>query len=493
MFHGYYEPTPEEFEKIWSAGLLVPDTNVLLHLFRFMPARRAEVLAAFESFGNRLWLPYQVAAEFQADWREADSGNRAAYEKLKDDLAKKRQDLEAAIGAFSRFDPWPKGSSMEDIGKFFDRLIAEVDRAVTQLPEALTVFNEVTVIFDGKVGDQPNDIELRRKEAQRRYEEKIPPGYKDKGRAGDYLIWAEMRDKAKVSQLPMLFVTDDSKEDWWARHSGRTLGPRPELRHEFFNDTGQLFYAYSPARFLSFVSTRDRNLVSIETVQEMERVQDAQSSEIPPASGRRNAMFYIATRLSTIAHIDPEEIISLAKNIAKVNSEVRTEFNLRKHDRAELTDREFDDLEQQLDILSEDADWRTIGRFIYSANSRNYDQISNCIQPTPSNALHGPELINVFYRRALSRCSTSLLRSMHFCSPVQWANKWSFCRTCARSRPARHTGPWGPGMLFHIRRRLPGGAGTRPFAGPTSTQAECHAGNQLYEHTPRSTLRSPCH
>ncbi|WP_353843445.1 PIN-like domain-containing protein [Mesorhizobium sp.] len=81
LFHGYYEPTEKEFEKIWSDGLLVPDTNVLLHLFRFMPERRAEILAAFKSFGDRLWLPYQVASEFHAGWRSADSGNRAAYAK----------------------------------------------------------------------------------------------------------------------------------------------------------------------------------------------------------------------------------------------------------------------------------------------------------------------------------------------------------------------------------------------------------------------------
>lgn len=33
-FLGYYQPTEDEFNKLWSEGLVVLDTNVLLHLYR---------------------------------------------------------------------------------------------------------------------------------------------------------------------------------------------------------------------------------------------------------------------------------------------------------------------------------------------------------------------------------------------------------------------------------------------------------------------------
>ncbi|RUX35873.1 hypothetical protein EOA22_16835 [Mesorhizobium sp. M7A.F.Ca.US.014.04.1.1] len=300
-------------------------------------------------------MPHQAGAEFQADGRDADSTNRAAYQKLKDELLKKRNEVEGAIGAFSRFDPWPQGSSMDEIGKFFERLTLEVETAVKQLPEALSVFKDVTDIFDGKVGKQPVDIEQRRKEALRRFDAKIPPGYKDKGRPGDYLIWAEMKDKAKSAQLPVLFVTDDNKEDWWARHDGKTLGPRPELRHEFFEATGQLFYAYSPSRFLAFVSSEDEELVSKETVKEMERVQETR--EIPRRSilFRHSEMLNLVTVLALHTAKSEDEIIKTAMKITKVSGRISEEQSLRRTGDGNLDDWEFNSLEEHLEKLSIEA------------------------------------------------------------------------------------------------------------------------------------------
>lgn len=274
MFHGYYQPTAEEFERLWSEGLLAPDNNVLIHLFRFMPKQREEVLAAFKSFGNRLWLPYQVANEFHQGWRSAESANRGAYSDLKKDLAKKKQEIEDLVRRFSRFDPWPEGSTMNQIPEFFDRLSKDVDGATSNLPNADEVLAAISDLFEGKVAAQPEqkEIDARVKEAERRMQNKIPPGYMDK-RPGDYLIWAELKEKARTAKLPIIFVTDDRKEDWWLEQSGKTIGPRPELRQEFTADTGQMFYAYTPDRFLALLAERTKNLVSPETVMEMQRIQ----------------------------------------------------------------------------------------------------------------------------------------------------------------------------------------------------------------------------
>lgn len=244
---------------------------------------------------------------------------------------------------------------MDEIGKFFERLTLEVETAVKQLPEALSVFKDVTDIFDGKVGKQPVDIEQRRKEALRRFDAKIPPGYKDKGRPGDYLIWAEMKDKAKSAQLPVLFVTDDNKEDWWARHDGKTLGPRPELRHEFFEATGQLFYAYSPSRFLAFVSSEDEELVSKETVKEMERVQETR--EIPRRSilFRHSEMLNLVTVLALHTAKSEDEIIKTAMKITKVSGRISEEQSLRRTGDGNLDDWEFNSLEEHLEKLSIEA------------------------------------------------------------------------------------------------------------------------------------------
>lgn len=48
----------------------------------------------------------------------------------------------------------------------------------------------------------------------------------------------------------MIFVTEDTKEDWWYRIEGRTLGPRVELKKEFSVETNQRFHMYTMERFL---------------------------------------------------------------------------------------------------------------------------------------------------------------------------------------------------------------------------------------------------
>ncbi|MBZ9761321.1 hypothetical protein LB553_10585 [Mesorhizobium sp. CA8] len=278
-----------------------------------MPKQRAEVLAAFKTFGNRLWLPHQAAKEFQNGWRSADSDNRGLYRKLKEDLASKKNEIDDLVRRFTRFDPWPEGSAMDKIDEFFEGLSKDVDAATASLPDIDEVFGAVSDLFDGKVAAEPDqqEIERRVKEAQRRIQGKIPPGYMDKG-PGDYLIWAELKEKARTANVPILFVTDDRKEDWWLEQSGKTIGPRPELRQEFLADTGQMFYAYRPGQFLSLVRDRTNNLVSQETVKEMER---AELGPNPQVDSR--LLLDRAFSIANAADVDPLRVLDLARKLAR--------------------------------------------------------------------------------------------------------------------------------------------------------------------------------
>src|SRR5258706_12793375 len=88
IFPGYFRPTQTEFDEIWRTGLIVPDTNILLHLLRYGPKTRKEVLETLRALAPRVWVPNRVAFEFLRKWRIVDAGNRSAYEKLKKDLQK---------------------------------------------------------------------------------------------------------------------------------------------------------------------------------------------------------------------------------------------------------------------------------------------------------------------------------------------------------------------------------------------------------------------
>ena len=60
----FLEPTNDEKQELWEKCVFVFDTNVLLNLYRYSAKTRTSLLAAFESFKDRIWIPYQVAFEF---------------------------------------------------------------------------------------------------------------------------------------------------------------------------------------------------------------------------------------------------------------------------------------------------------------------------------------------------------------------------------------------------------------------------------------------
>jgi hypothetical protein len=115
----------------------------------------------------------------------------------------------------------------------------------------------VQELFAEKHGQPPTPEEKAKliAAAKERYEKKTPPGYMDAGKEGgdpygDFFIWMEIIGVAKAKQLPVIFVTDDAKEDWWLDICGRTIGARPELRKEFTDQTAQVIHFYSPSNFL---------------------------------------------------------------------------------------------------------------------------------------------------------------------------------------------------------------------------------------------------
>jgi hypothetical protein len=132
---------------------------------------------------------------------------------------------------------------------------AEVDGAVERL----------TMLLGHRVGDKfrPEKLAAIRKEGEDRYLKKIPPGYKDSkkdsgefDKFGDLIIWKEIIDKAKLEKRPVIFISDDAKEDWWWIHRGRKMGPRPELIEEFSSESQQNFHIYEFSQFLRFAAER---------------------------------------------------------------------------------------------------------------------------------------------------------------------------------------------------------------------------------------------
>lgn len=263
QFPGYYRPSEAEFQQMWQEGIFSFDANVLLNLYRYTAATRDNLLSIIERVAGRIWLTNQAASEFLRNRRTVIDQQHAAYDYIRNSiisnnltgLAKKAEDRYPKHSGldFSAI----KKIAMEAQSQLEGLLKAAKDNH-PQLHNEDQIIDRVTALFAGKVGDAyPSDLLNRlHEESQARYDREQPPGYEDaKTKAGvrqygDALVWFQLLDYAAQVKKPIIFVTDDRKEDWWDGLRGKTVGPRPELIQEMADLAGVQFYMYQPERFM---------------------------------------------------------------------------------------------------------------------------------------------------------------------------------------------------------------------------------------------------
>lgn len=261
LFPGYYQKTQEQLAELWRQATFAFDTNVLLNLYRYQPKTRDEILNLMEKLEPRLWLPYQVALEFHRNRMTVLKDQRSAYKKLQDTLQKQRGQV------LRDFEPYARHSSIdivrlkELVGKAFDEAQAVVREAKKSHPDFVSnnsPLHRVEALFSERIGPpySPEQLSGLYAVAEQRFAAQIPPGYEDAGHKpgvrqyGDVILWQQLIDHAKQQHTPLVFVTDDRKSDWFQDINGQTVGPRPELTQEMWEQAGVEFHMYRPDQFL---------------------------------------------------------------------------------------------------------------------------------------------------------------------------------------------------------------------------------------------------
>lgn len=255
----FLEPTNDEKQGLWEKCVFVFDTNVLLNLYRYSAKTRTSLLAAFESFKDRIWIPYQVAFEFMRKRCEVIYETVHRY----DQFSKEIDAFSSKATETLRLTP--KDEEINDLKRYLYKWL-DSNKERNLLVENASddeILNRILSIFDGRIGDKVDDEELSRikKEGKERFEKSIPPGYKDDKKKnnetddnnayGDLIIWKQIIKFAQENNVGIVFVTHDQKEDWWNIVKGKTIGPRIELRREFLEETKQFFHMYSMNSFIS--------------------------------------------------------------------------------------------------------------------------------------------------------------------------------------------------------------------------------------------------
>ena len=321
----YIYPSHEEKEALWRDAMFVFDTNIFLNLYRYTAETRKALLQSMKKISDRIWMPKQVAQEFMRR-------RPGVVFEITDAVNKSVNDFKQALTMKLR-----RGEDDADIRQLsaiLDRrlqLFKRKSKIVEDLNDDI-VLNEILQLFEGKVGegfaiDKIKEIEV---EGKWRYENKIPPGYKDdkkdesNNKYGDLIIWKEIIEFSKNNHKNIIFVTGDQKEDWWQQTNGRTLGPRIELKKEFYEETGCGFYMYNMEGFLKH-STSGANMES-KVIDEIKLIERSNSE-------RRQDPYRKILPRGPIASLERkiDELVELYEFLTQKENETRSTINTIKH------------------------------------------------------------------------------------------------------------------------------------------------------------------
>jgi predicted nucleic acid-binding protein len=362
LFPGYYRPTPEEFDDVWKKATFVFDANVLLHIHRRSKQTRRAILDTLKKLGERLWIPYEIAAEYQRNKLKVAHGLVDSCKTVLNGLAGLQEQLRSRD---LREHPF---LNAEALTKSLDELTKQVEEARETSrsfslddPDSL----ELASLFRGRLDEPYSGDALTKKieEAKTRGKAKIPPGYKDFDSktddvraGGDALIWFKLIDRAKEKQCPIILVTDDQKEDWWWTHQGLTHGPRPELGQEMWSLAQQRFYMYTLSKFLELSGKYLGQNVPVEVVKDVKAHEQEQKVQTSSAAHSRINSLWARTRYA--------RALSRAREIREARDEVAKRLALAQAKIIEdpyspngIDDRrEVDALQEQLSMLELDFD-----------------------------------------------------------------------------------------------------------------------------------------
>ncbi|MET4359127.1 hypothetical protein ABIC08_009104 [Bradyrhizobium sp. RT9b] len=266
-YPGWYPKSATEASALWDNAIFVPDANVLLHCLRHPAAVREELLRLFNALKASLWIPYQVGLEFHRNRLDVELGAQDAYDVLVRDqeaIIEKARERLRQLRAHPTISVAKELAALDMFSADFRARMA-ASQASHPTEDIAAAVARLTHLLDGRIGDKwkPEQLAALKKEGEDRYNKKIPPGYKDAkkdagefDKYGDLIIWKDMIGKAKTEKRPVIFISDDAKEDWWWIHKGRKLGPRPELIEEFQAGSDQNFHIYEFGQFLRFAAER---------------------------------------------------------------------------------------------------------------------------------------------------------------------------------------------------------------------------------------------
>lgn len=286
-YKGYSKRTKKELEELMKNSLITFDANVLLNLYRYSEKTRNEILKLISQFNERIFLTKQACDEFHEHRYEAIRKTKKVYIEFQKNIDSISTDLKAKYKH-----PFLSDSLQTKLDELFVKIKKDVDDNIAKYEDMMTkdiIYDNLDKRFEGKILNGFNKEEMVQalKDGAERFNNKIPPGFKDekkdeKKKYGDYIIWKEIICHAQKEKKSIILITDDKKEDWWWKVDDEiTIGPKPELVQEIKNEANVDFHMYTSEKFIEFNSSNIKQIDNVENIlEEVKEVNKSKSLKI---------------------------------------------------------------------------------------------------------------------------------------------------------------------------------------------------------------------
>lgn len=281
-FCGFYTPKQDDYKEIWNDKntLFIFDTNTLLNLYRCEEQTKDDILNVMTMLASRSWFPFHVCLEYQRNRINVISQSLKSLEKLKKSITSLVYSTDNALSEAQvkkhLYIPLSEEVSLlkDSLSVSINSFIADKIEPRIEAKEKIKVSDFIRKRLDEIIGENCGDIPSQEtinkinEDGNSRYANKIPPGFmdeKDKGEGvsfyngiefkdkfGDLYLWKEILEISKKhDNYNIIFITDDSKKDWWFSHDNKTIGPSEALQTEiYFNSSIKSFRMINHSSFL---------------------------------------------------------------------------------------------------------------------------------------------------------------------------------------------------------------------------------------------------
>lgn len=311
----------QEENNVYNNCLFIFDTSALLNLYFYSEKTQSAILEnILKKLSTRdlLWIPNWVYYEFskhrkekikvplnfydsliEMDVRNKDSGHLNTISTM---IKKVRGQLDAIRVKTEKEDKHPVVELTSLIN--FENKLQEFESQFKTFKERFSqdVLTSKNKLIISTEEDQINDFLLNNfkigsafsfselisicKNGKWRFEFQIPPGYKDSkekigiSQYGDLIIWQEILNYAKLRGKSVVFICNDTKEDWCIRRDkNNIIHPRQELIKEFYDFTKNHFLMCTLSQFLYKIDEHLQLKVEKEIIEEVEKTFDPSSYE----------------------------------------------------------------------------------------------------------------------------------------------------------------------------------------------------------------------